>query len=562
MISKTYNVSVKLTKKLPDGKNKYYDLDTPEVSAEPIDSTDNPVWNLCLSDGKLSQAAVIEDGRKITLESNGPIDIMDSYVDIDGTEFYALTYLNTDAATAYVYERQDSSFVYKEYSVTNDKISYVDEQLISIANINGCKTQLCTHSTINAYLQSLTSDMDIYEIETPFYFNDTQFVVTTQFFPVHIAYKAFGFDSQTQTYIDLAPYEYKIIRQTGEVIFDKANITSVKIFYFVTPGVSYNSNNLFISNTANQFVNIASNPNKSYMEYDISSTSLDLSTQASQDITLVCKVPHNILESNKNVIINGVRAKYSYVAGRYTISPSYNIFDNVNSVTSNLELPDVVDDINVAIFGLFNTPNGKVLNVMATGVNAVDAGYLDMVTSAGVDTYQTILHTTNAAHPAELNGQISYEFIHNFDTNGYQFKLPAWANLNTIAVTEIDGLVTTPFTNFTVEEPDVLVFNRSSIDLNKSYKIQFDSFVSPIISYVDTYAKRAYINTAGDIFTHYETLESLYILSKDTIQISFIDSSEIYTERYFDNSIDITLSLTQDFIKASLPYYKALILGN
>lgn len=561
MISKTYNVSVKLTKKMPDGQNKYYDLNTQMVDSESVSVENNNLWPLCLSDGKLSQTETIDNGRKITMDSNGPVDIMDSYVEIDGNEFYALTYLNTQAKKAFVYERKNESYVYREYVITNNKITYIDNQLISIANINGCKTQLCTHSGINTYLQGLTSDMDIYEACEPFYFNENKFVITTQYFPVHISYKAFGYDTVLQDYIDLSPYEYKIIKQTGEVIFDKANISSVKIFYFVTPGISYNSNPSFIGNSSNQFVNITSNPNKSYMEYDISSTAIQLSTQSNEDITLTCNVPHDAIESNSNIIVSGTRAKKFYNSNIYTISPSYDIYDNVYETDSNLSLNSNVDDINVAIFGLFNTPNGKVINVMATGVPVVDPGYLAIATTPGVDTYQTILHTTNAAHPPELNGQISYEFIHNFDTNGYQFKLPAWANLNTIIVTEIDGIISSPFTNFTVEEPDVLIFNRNNIDLSKTYKIQFDSFVSPIISYVDAYTKRAHINTAGDIFEHYTTLESLYILSKNKIQISFVDSSEIYTERYFDNSIDITLSITQDFIKASLPYYKALILG-
>ena len=58
------------------------------------------------------------------------------------------------------------------------------------------------------------------------------------------------------------------------------------------------------------------------------------------------------IELSKNMIINGRISKTSNDYDVYNISPSYNIYDNLIQTTLDFNLPNVDNNINIAILGL------------------------------------------------------------------------------------------------------------------------------------------------------------------------------------------------------------------
>ena len=53
---------------------------------------------------------------------------------------------------------------------------------------------------------------------------------------------------------------------------------------------------------------------------------------------------------------------------KYTISPSYNLSDNLIETDINFNLPELTNNINMAILGMFNDAGNKRLSTMCVGV--------------------------------------------------------------------------------------------------------------------------------------------------------------------------------------------------
>lgn len=85
--------------------------------------------------------------------------------------------------------------------------------------------------------------------------------------------------------------------------------------------------------------------------------------------------------------------------------------------------------------------------------------------------------------------------------------------------------------------------------------------VSPIISIVDSYNHKAYISSAGNIFTKYPTLQKIYLLCKDTVSVMYINKQNTYEKIYFKNKSNLTIDVSKEYIKTNLDKYKSLILG-
>lgn len=561
MISKTYNTRLITQSATPDGQRVYYPTNKNKNIINPITRQANGLWVNGLRDGIIDGNLIAKNQRLTMLDSGGTIDIMDSYIDIDGVEFYCLPYKKENIASAYVYRRLNGNrYIEKILSVENTTMPIIKSNPISHRNIRGSKENPCTHSEIKNHLSTLAINMDVYEELEPFYINQSKFVITTDYYPIMRQHKAFGYNQIAEEWVDLDSHVYKIIRHTGEIVFDISNITSVKIFYFVAPAVIVGNEHINGPVNPGQFLEVAKNNNVAHIKYDINKYHIDLDTNETEDIVIDFDTQTAIVKTDKNVIINGVRSTSSGEVSKCTIAASHNVYDNIRE-TTDFSIPIVCENINVAILGLFDNGASKRLSVMSVGIEAMDPGYLTMITTVGAELFGTILHTTSGALPPETNGNLSYVVQHSINDNGYSLALPAWANAGTINVYEIDGVDTNPFYDYTYIEPDIIILDSKKAKPDNVYEIHFSSFVSPILSYVNTYEHKAYINTIGDIYTAYPTLQAIYTLSDDKTTLLFSDRRDAHNETYFENSTEISINITQKYIKASLDYYKSRIFG-
>ena len=196
---------------------------------------------------------------------------------------------------------------------------------------------------------------------------------------------------------------------------------------------------------------------------------------------------------------------------------------------------------------------------MAIGVDAIPLSYQNILTSPSA--YNTILHSTNSPIPSANNGQLTYSIYHTIN-DGHDIILPAWIDISTLVINKNDGVSISPFLNYTFIEPDIVILDKDYTGKDDIYNIRFTSYVSPIISIVDSYNHKAYISSAGNIFTKYPTLQKIYLLCKDTVSVMYINKQNTYEKIYFKNKSNLTIDVSKEYIKTNLDKYKSnLILG-
>lgn len=559
MITKSYNLVIKNSSKFKDGEKQYIDISKLSNDSEPLETLVNNLWHLNLENGA-SEDYIVNDSRIIKISNTEDHIIMDSYIRKDGKEYYAIAERNENLSQAYVYERHNESiYIYKAFDIINKETAFIESELISIENINGSNRQII-HSNITNSLSLFNSDMDIYEISEPVYFNSTDFAICTKYFPISLHAKIYGFDEISNSYIDLKDYIIKIIQHTGEVVVRKKDISAVKIFYFVNPAIQVGSTDQFLNDSSGKYVHLASSVNKAYMTYTLPSEELYIDVVNYNNINISCDFYHKSIESSKNLFINGNRTNRLDYSSQYIISASSNISDNLVELNSNLDIPESVNDINVVVFGLFNTGVYKKLVPISFGASSLPQEYIDMCTNPGINSFNTIVHSANI-NPPIFNDLIDFDLEVDLSINNH-IALPAAANQSTISITYFDGTNTLPFTNYEYQEPDLIIFDKDYINLNYQYRIQFTSYVSPIVSYINTDTKRIELLSSGDIYSHYSSLEKLFILCDDIAEIRFKNESNIATEKYYENTLKIKIKPSREYIRKSLDSLKKLIIGN
>ena len=549
MTTKTYNLNISLSP--TTSTRSAYNAD------HTFDGIENFNYISTLSDGIYDNGMIIRNGKIIPALNNGNVSLADSYIKKNNKEFYSIQSSELLSNLAYIYERQDDVIsIAKKLSIEIDKPSYIESELISNLNLIGVKTQLCKHSNIASYLSTITDSYANFEVADTIKLNETSIAIKTRFFPILPIMKIFGYNNLSMSYLDLSTNIISISRHTGEVEISASNIDHVKIIYFVSP-VAVNKEINILEPLSGDFVGVVSNAEHLYTNVSVSGANMMLDTEERIDCEIVPKNFVDGIDASKNIIINGKISKTSPRKNKYTISPSYNLSDNLIETDINFNLPELTNNINMAILGMFNDAGNKRLSTMCVGVSSIPTAYQSILSASS--SFNTIIHNTSAPLPAANNGNLSYSITHTTD-NGYSIVMPAWIDESSISIQQDDGVSMTSFTNYTFIAPDIILFDKEYTDTSYTYYISAGSFVSPIISIIDSYNHKAYIASAGNIFAQYPTLESLYLLCKDNVIINYINRSSTYAKTYFKNKTTLTVDVSKKYIKTNLDKYKSLIL--
>lgn len=546
---KTYSLNITLSTNT-DSSSKY----NKEVDGDYIDNFN---YISTLNDGNYDESSVIVGGKLASLNNNGTATMLDSYVKINNNEFYSAQSNELISNVAFIYERSSNIIsIKRKFDIVEDKPSYINTGLISNLNLLGVRPQLCKHSEIATFLSSITSEYKNFETIEPFALTDSTIAIKTKFFPILPVFKIYGYSTDTLEYIELSDNVISVSQHTGEIELEASSMSHINIIYFVAPATVNDSVN-YINTDNKQYINIMPYAESIYSEINVHNTELILTTEETSDCTLFPESMIDGIELSKPMIVNGTISNKHFAESIYSISPSYNIYDNLIETDLYLNLPLVDNNINMAIVGIFNNSGNKRISVMSIGVDSINPDYQNILTAPS--TYSTILHTSGSPLPAENNGQLSYSINHTTD-DGYGIILPAWADESSITITKDDGITTSPFTDYTFIQPDIIILDKEYTKKTDVYNIQFTSFVSPIISIVDNFSHKAHINTSGDIFSEYSNLEGIYLLCKDNVLISYINKMSTYDKIYFKNKSTITIDVSKKYIKTNLDKYKSLIL--
>ncbi len=548
MITKTYNINITLAVNTYSGS--VYNRDTTG------DGIDNFKYISTLTDGNYDEDTIVIDGKLVSIRNNGHTILMDSYVKKDGKEFYSIQSNDELIDTAYIYERYNNAISIRDkFAITTDGLSFIKNQLISNLNLLGIKSQLCTHSEISTFISSINPLDENFEIIKPITLNSTSIAIKTRFFPILPIFKIYGYVNTTSSYLDVSDNIISVSQHTGEIEIETSDIDHVKIIYFIAPAIIKKQINDILINDE-QYINIEPYAETIYTDIVSENENMLLDTLEASDCTIFPINKIEGIELSKNMIINGRISKTSNDYDVYNISPSYNIYDNLIQTTLDFNLPNVDNNINIAILGLFENTHNR-LTTMSIGVDAIPLSYQNILTS--LSTYNTILHNTNSPIPSANNGQLTYSIDHTIN-DGYGIILPAWADISTLVINKNDGVSISPFLNYTFIEPDIVILDKDYTSKDDTYNIQFTSYVSPIISIIDSYNHKAYISSVGNLFTQYPTLQKIYLLCKDTVSVMYINKQNTYEKIYFKNKSNLTIDVSKEYIKTNLDKYKSLIL--
>lgn len=564
-INKSYSLNVSVVEKYIHGKQNYIDINKINSLSTPVMEITNKNWDVNLANG-IIDGDIIIDGTRISPECSGIFEIANSFLSIDGDEFYSIDYKMDGATGAYIYKRENGNVsIHQKIDIIQGDITYLNSRLISIANINGSKDNTI-HSEIINLLNGPNHLVDSSpEILIPTYIDQNRFFIFTNYFPIKSSYKILGYDTFTSSYIDIYSFIEKESFATGEILINKPNITSVKIFYFLAPSIVKNKNITYpISVNNEEYITIRSNDHRLYMPYNISSNSMLLDTGPVDYIELTPELPLEAIESSSRIVCND---DYGYTFNDnnvYAISPSTSIYDNVSESGFNSGLMTVdisyQEDINMVVMGIFSYTGYKRIVPISVGVGSLATEYKDLCTTATINTIGTNLETTNTWTGTSTNSAITYSFFADFDTYGYEFALPSIVDRSTMVIFEVDEfLVETPFLHFEVISPDILKIDKTKVKSNKTYKIEYTALASIAISTIDLYNKKAHILCTENPFTHYGNLDEIVLLTKKKVDIRFKDIMIPLIDRYFENSVEIFITPTSNYIKASLGEYKTLI---
>lgn len=562
MILKQYGIGVRLVPKFQTGHVEYSSIDSLENTSQPIASVSNTEWHKNLSDGIVENLSIaITENGVVTLESSGTIEQLNSYIKDGDNEIYSSVGLHTKYNNAKIFKRvNNKSYVYQEFDTNHNIATSIDSPLMSVKNIMGSNIYDVQFSSLNQHLGTLTVD-DLPEVSIPKYFDTTKFCLTTKYFPILDEVKVYG-KTALDVWVDITNDIYNVSGLTGEILIDRVDIVDAKIFYFLMPVMTSSSKNIFIDST-NDFIALDGTSNKIFMDFEYNTNELYLDTINNNKIELTCDSKHTGITSTSQIVVNGTKSKSFINDSKYTIAPSTSILDNVYlSELSGSTLPasDSIDSLDVVVFGKFSTNGSSRMVPLSIGAADIDAAY-SATCITDVSLFQTILHTDNSPLPTELNGPIQYSLNIDFSVDGYKIPMPSTINLGSLVVTEDSGSGPVSYTQHTVINPNIVVFDRKLVNKNYTYNIQYTSLVSPIISIVDTHLKNIHLNISSDPFVHYNDLEGIYILSNNACSISFKNNFNLNSEMIFSNKFKFTITPTQKYIKASLSKYQALLFG-
>ncbi len=568
--TKNYSVSVAVKEKFSIGEKTYEDISKQKSFALPEELVVNYSWERYLSDG-IYGSAIVSDGKLFSPYLSGEFEVVNSFIIIDGVEKYSLDFnINDIAASSFFFQRyEDQTFKARELQVVDADVTYVDAELISIANLKGSKYQV-SHSEAVDFIQGTHTLLeDAAEIIEPEYIDANRFFVRTAYFPIKNCYKITGYDVIEEGYVDLYDSVEKESLATGEILINHSNISVVKIFYFVAPVVMPYASDVYYPNPSNdgEFVVIRSHDTRLYMPYALNKTELPLLDANAEYASLVPSINHSSIEASSNVICNGLYGTSFNGDDAYMIAPSTSIFDNVsdsnfNALNATVDIT-TQEDVNMAVLGIFTVDGNKKRVVpIAIGIDSIGTVYQDLLTNAGLGTIGTNLEPGAVWAGTKTNQILNYYFEVDFEKYGYSFALPSIVDKNTLTVYVDDGVTISEYTDFDLIDPDVIEFDRTKISNGSTYFIEFSGLASLVISTIDLYNKKAHILFTENPFTHYNNLEEIVVLTQKEIDIRFKDITLPFIERYFENSIKLSIKPTSSYIQASLGEYKSSIYNN
>ncbi len=561
MISKQYDIGVRLVAKFSNGHTEYGQLYDNENLSSPIFTLVNDNWDKNLSNGTDGNK-LIKDGTVISLESFGEVQEFSSYTVIDGNEVYSTPQETNTSDTAFLYKRvNNQSHIHAKLNITNNDTSLIDSNLLSVKNMMGSKTLDTNFSSINSYLDSLVAS-DMIENHDVAYFDNARFCITTKFFPILPNVKIYG-QTSPGVWISLDADIEKVHTLTGEILISRVGLDKVKIFYFMMPIATKKSEVIPYIDDDKNYMSISSLSGKVFMDIDYSGNNLYIDTVNQSKIELSCKNEHTSISSSKQIVVNGKVSNKFRNDSIYTISPSTSLINNIyqsNLSGDTATVSNYADSIDIVLFGKFTNGNVSRYAPLSIGTDSIAAPYAALCTT-DVSLYQTLLHSTVGPLPAIANGQISYNIDIDFATDGYIIPMPSAIDKNSIAVTVDDGTGPVVYTDYEIINPNILVFNKRLIKKDNTYNVQYTSIISPILSIVDTISKEVHLEISSDLFAHYTDLEGLHILSKDNCEVSFSNNFNLNSELVFANKFKFTITPTKKYIYASLSKYQALLFG-
>lgn len=221
-----------------------------------------------------------------------------------------------------------------------------------------------------------------------------------------------------------------------------------------------------------------------------------------------------------------------------------------------------------AVFGLFNYNDKlKRLSLMASSNSnweeyeqAIErSGWGDRGFGTGgysqgyFTTYGTSLVYTTATENAYDNisrDDFSYRVIPERD--GYDIILPAWADRNTIKITEVGLRQLHAFNKWRYIEPDIILLDKDHMHPTRTYNIAFEPVAFPYLTNADTDDDTFSLIINKDPNDEYNTFQGLYVLGNKTITLRFGYFNSIGDKIYFNNEIEINQIITREFMQRIL----------
>lgn len=565
-INKSYSLDVETVSKFDIGKQAYLSLDIEQVKSVPFKTVRNESWHNNQTDG-LSNTDYIDDQFIMNGSIGGSYALLNSFILKDGAYYYATDdHANLDILQNVVsfIRYKDQIKIYQYYNFVKE--SYLDENIISIdkdntscANLNGSKRYVL-HSNEANYLSTNQAEViDSMERHDPIIVSGKLYLKTDHF-PIGGNIAVYAYDTG---WTDVTNLIESVYQETGEIILTNTTATKLGVFYFLRP-VAIGKSDIVVTKSSTpdyKFVEYKSMDTIAVIETNLSSNTLN-PYPGSDKITL--SIDNNnqnrTIELSSPLRIGNENTNSKHVNDlSITLSASTNIMDNMYPTAHvagpdySITINDDQDNIDVAVYGIFNYNNQIRLSALSVGTDDSSdyEQYLD-------GTYAGTLATSYSGSIAETTYLFDILVEVDFDKYGYEFALPSAVNIGTLVVTEYDLSGSTTFTDYTYFQPDVVSFDVSKIDPNKSYRITYTSFISPIIKEVEPGFIR--LLTGGDPFVEYNTLTGLLILGKKTITITYSSTDKEGNSNYYLNSDNILLNVSKEYIAKTLGEYKSSLI--
>ena len=432
----------------------------------------------------------------------------------------------------------------------------------------------------------------------------TNIVLETSYFPIT---ENIGVIKQSSagTYTQIASSEYLVNQADGTVVVNAGEIDpsddTVFVFYGTIPHIFFEQNSII---DVSEYIDYLSEPVSTYhISKDIKQThSIYTDTQNveidigeySRKYNLLYSIPDTsekiFVEPDSPMIINGTLVrpgeyqildnKTGSIGLEFPISPAYLMQDA--SIVSNevtMEYPGE-DPLSIGVYGLFLRDGVYRASLMSAIIpDFVPTGdeqelYPVVAFSAPTGWYSATepmatsnLLTDTAVHTHDDSLTTDFVFEVIPANTGMEFVMPAWVDPASITVylkgsqviEEVDSSL------YSFIEPDILILSNR-LDPSKTYSIRFTCTVYPLITNSlpdydpgNDFLFDVIISTGVDLFTEYESLQSIHVVTTKNTTLSFGYIDQIGNKTYIDHTVNVLGRVNRQFFEKNISSLKSII---